>query len=143
MTEAEAAAIHEALGRHESKLDAGQHAFAAIRAELGTLNERTKDLVPKKPDYLKIAAFALSVIIVVLGGWWKLSQLLGDRPTKDEIRRDEAEMRILQEQQGKEIREIHDQQIEQSATLKMLQGSADKTNQQLDKLLDARRNGTP
>lgn len=132
------AAVREHLGRHDQALDAGRHEFSRLREDVVQIGKRVSDLEPKKPDYLRIGAFVLTLVIAVLAGWWKLSDLFNARPTRDELARERAEQKVQLEQQSDDIRTIRDQQIEQASDLKQLKASADKTNQRLDQLFGVR-----
>jgi hypothetical protein len=132
---------------HSVQLANGQKEFARMRDEMAAMKASHKEIevriLPKPINWMTLVFGGVSVLVVILGAWWTLSQQFSDRPTRSEFKSATSDQQKSLDQQATELRTVRDQQTEQRVILNTVREEVKETGHKIDLLLQDNGSDTP
>lgn len=125
--------VKEAIVMHETRFGNGREAMAAIRKDLGAIEE---DIKPKAPDWVKIFLAGLTVVGILMGAQLWITSEFDDKATKLELEKSEASIKSAQKETAKQIGEIEKSQSAQETSIKNIEATQKDQGHKIDTILD-------
>ena len=121
--------VKEKLVIHETRFGNGREVMNDIRNDVDKLK-------PKAPDWLKLMLAGLSVIGVLMGAQFWLTDRFNDRPTQAEFERRITPIKQAQKETAKEIGDIEKSQSAQQTSIKNIEKSQTAQGAKIDTILE-------
>lgn len=129
MTDAERKLIE-----HDTRFSNGREVMNDIKTEVKTVQDKIQ---PKAPDWLKLGAFAMSVVVALLSGHYWINERFNDRPTAVQIEKIMGSHGMIgHAETHKDISDIRQIQAAQATSLDTLNTAVANQGSKLDTIIE-------